>query len=489
MLLLTTGHGETWRAPDHRVGGLSRRRPGYSPADQPQPETAVIDTRTVTAARRRPDLADGIVVVASLLAFATLMWLGRGLTFFADEWAVMAERPISLDSFLQPFNEHWLGVMTIVYRLLLEAVGLSTYMPYLALLAVLHLVVVGEVYVLARRAAGPWLGAAIAVVVAFFGSGFENLFWAMQIGFVGAAALGLGAFILFDGQPGRGRVVAGTALSTVAMMTSGFGIFMLVLLGLDLLLDPRRRRLVAGPGRAGRCLPRVVPRLRPVGRRHGARPVHAGCAAERAVLHRRWRRDRVRVGARDRPGPGPHRRDRTRGRHRHPARAGRSIPSRTLACFGAILFEYALLGLLRAQLFDGAAEYSRYAYLSGIFALLGLASLVGPISLPERGTFRLAMVAGLISIVTLALVWNVWLLRDGRDLFAERAAKTRATIVLATGDLGPGIDPDHAKLLDRTITRLREVLDEFGSPLQDSLAGDAVDRSRRRSSTPSGPSW
>ena len=153
---------------------------------------------------------------------------------------------------------------------------------------------------------------------------------------------------------------------------------------------------------------------------------------------------------------------------------GRSIPSRTLACFGAILFEYALLGLLRAQLFDGAAEYSRYAYLSGIFALLGLASLVGPISLPERGTLRLAMVAGLISIVTLALVWNVWLLRDGRDLFAERAAKTRATIVLATGDLGPGIDPDHAKLLDRTITRLREVLDEFGSPLQDSLAGDAV---------------
>ena len=71
--------------------------------------------------------------------------------------------------------------MTIVYRVLLEAIGLSTYMPYLALLAVLHLVVVAEVYVLARRAAGPWLGAAIAVVVAFFGSGFENLFWAMQM--------------------------------------------------------------------------------------------------------------------------------------------------------------------------------------------------------------------------------------------------------------------------------------------------------------------
>jgi hypothetical protein len=69
----------------------------------------------------------------------------------------------------------------------------------------------------------------------------------------------------------------------------------------------------------------------------------------------------------------------------------------------------------------------------------------------------------------------VWLLREGRDLFAERAERTRATIVVATGELGAGVDPDRAELLDRTVTRLREVLVEFGSPLQDSLAGDAVE--------------
>ena len=45
---------------------------------------------------------------------------------------------------------------------------------------------------------------------------------------------------------------------------------------------------------------------------------------------------------------------------------------------------------------------------------------------------------------------------------------------MATGDLGPGVNPDEAKLLDRTITRLREVVVEFGSPLEDTLAGDAV---------------
>jgi hypothetical protein len=318
------------------------------------------------------------------------------------------------------------------------------------------------------------VGVFAAVVVAFFGSGFENLFWAMQIGFVGATALGLGALLLFEGRPGPGRVAAATGLQTVAMMTSGFGIFTLVLVGLDLLFDPRRRRLIlalfipAGIylawyvvfGRSGVATARdpftvtaalSVPYfvLDGVGTAFGSvlgiGPILGRIAALALAVGIVWRLIRREV-----------------------------VPGRTLAAFGAIVFEYALLGLLRAQLFDSAAEYSRYAYLSGIFALIGLASLIGPARLPERGPRRLAAVTGLISVVTLALVWNVWLLRTGRDLFADRAEATRAAVMVAQGDLGPGVDPNQAKLLDRTVTRLREVLAEFGSPLQDSLAGDAV---------------
>jgi hypothetical protein len=433
-----------------------------------------VTDRSAVAGGRRPDVADAVVGIAMLLSFATLVWLGRGLTFFADEWAVMAERPISLDSFLRPFNEHWLGVTTVVYRLLLQTVGLGTYVPYLALLAALHLIVVAEVYLLARRAAGPWVGAFAAIVVAFFGSGFENLFWAMQIGFVGATAMGLGALILFDGRPGTGRVAAATGLQTLAMMTSGFGIFTLVLVGLDLLFDPRRRRLIlalfipAGIylawylvfGRSGVATARdpftlgaalSVPYfvLDGVGTAFGSvlgiGPILGRIAAVALAVGIVWRLIRR-----------------------------EDVPGRTLAAFGAIVFEYALLGLLRAQLFDDAAEYSRYAYLSGIFALIGLASLIGPMRLPESGRRRLLAVTGLISVATLALVWNVWLLREGRELFAERAEKTRATVMVAEGDLGPGVDPTRAELLDRTVVRLREVLAEFGSPLHDSLAEDAV---------------
>ena len=126
-----------------------------------------------------------------------------------------------------------------------------------------------------------------------------------------------------------------------------------------------------------------------------------------------------------------------------------SVPARTLAAFCAIVVQYSILGLIRAQLFEGAAEYSRYAYLSTIFALLGLAALVARLEFMRLPRWRVARLGILTAVATLALTWNAWLLIAGREIFLERADRTRATIVVAQGDLGPGIDPDVAMLLDR----------------------------------------
>jgi hypothetical protein len=423
---------------------------------------------------RRPDLADALVGVVVVTSFLALLWLGRGLTFFADEWAVMADRTISLDSFIKPFNEHWLGVTIILYRLMLGTFGLGSYVPYLTLLAALHVVVVLEVYLLARRSAGPWIAVLAAVVMAFFGSGFENLYWSMQIGFLISIGLGLAAVLLLDGSPTTGRIVAATTLLTVGMMTSGFGIFMLVFVGLDLLLDRTRWRVVpamfvpgliyvawyAVYGHSGVANARdpftldaflSVPKFivegagTAVGSVLGVGPI-LGIVAAVVLL----------VGLV------------TQVLRRRP------VPPRVFAAFGAIVIQYAILGLIRAQLFDGAAEYSRYAYLSGIFAMLGLVALVGRRPMPEPGGVRLATFAGLTAVVTLAVVWNFWLLLAGRGIFEARAAYTRAVVTVVTGQLPPGVDPASVKLLDRTVTRLREVLVEFGSPLRDSLAQDAV---------------
>ena len=398
------------------------------------------------------------------------------MTFFADEWEVIAARPLGLDSFLTPFNEHWLGIQVTVFRALVEAIGLGSYMPYLALLVLLHAVVALEVYVIARRATQPWIAAAVTLVVLLFGSGFEDLFWAMQIGFVGAIALGFGALLLLDGRPTRGRVVAATILLVLAIMTSGFGLFMLALVGLDLLVDPARRRLVpvtfvpAGIwlvwylalGRAGVAahgspftadaivnvpsfvlggLTTAFGAALGVGEAGGLIAVAATAALLVIALVRRI-----------------------------------VVPRRTIALLGAIVAMYILLGLVRSNLGIEAQYYTRYTYLSGILALLALATAIGRRPMPEAPRLRLLAVGAVGLVITLSLLWNVRLLLSGRDLFLQRAdLGTRALVALATTEpLPPGVDPSVDLVLIPSPDRVRAIVARFGSPLSDSLAGDAV---------------
>ena len=427
---------------------------------------------------RRPDRADLAVALLGGAALVTLFVLSRGLTFFADEWAVIADRTLSVDSFFRPFNEHWLGVTTFVYRGMLAVFGLQTYVPYLLLLWALHLLVAAEVYVLVRRRTDPVIAVAVTAVVLFLGSGFENLFWAIQIGFLGPVAMGLGAALLLDRRPGTverpstRNVVVATGLLTLGVMTSGFGLFMLAFVGLDLLIDPCRRRVVVATfipagiylawyltlGRSGLGThqdPFTIDALvrtpgfvidgvgTAFGSAFGVGPVlgRVAALAMAAVLVFQWRR-------------------------------GHDVV-RAASAFGAIVVQYALLGVVRAQLFDTAAEYSRYAYLSAIFALLGITDLLRPVWQAAATSARFARlrVAILAMLVTVSLIWNGLLLVQGRDLFLERADRTRADLVSAQLEMPPGVDPDRVKLLDRPVTRLREIIAQYGAPLRDAWTG------------------
>ena len=428
---------------------------------------------TETTAARRPDRADLTVVVLLVVAVAVLLFLARGMTFFADEWAVIAERDLSLDGFLRPFNEHWLGVTIALYRIWLGLFGLESYVPYQILLVAVHVVVVVLLYLLVRRAAGPWVGVGAAAIAALFGSGFENLYWAMQVGFLISIALGFGALLLLQGRPTPIRVATAAVLLTVGIMTSGFGLFMGALVGLDVLLDPARRRWVpallipAGVylawyltlGRSGVATHNDPFTLEAIlqapafvvegigtafGSAVGVGPVLGLVVAAAFVVAL------VVQAVRRRP-----------------------VPTLAIACVLAIVVQYGILGLIRAQLFEGAAQYSRYAYLSGMVALLGIAALIGAVGLPERPPWRGVARAGIVAVVALSVVWNVWLLVAGRAIFLERAERTRASIIVATGALPAGVDPDTAKLLDRTITTLRGALDRYGSPLEDRWVPDA----------------
>ena len=451
-------------------------RAGHEASVDARPGLREVPEIEQTVNRRAWAWSTGLFALAAVLAGAALIALGQGLTFFADEWAVIEGRSLDLDSFLRPFNEHWLGTTILLYRALFGVVGLGSYVPYLALLVALHVVVAAEVFVLVRRAAGPAIGLAAGVLLLVFGSGFENLFWAMQIGFIGAVALGFGAMLALDGTPTRARAAIGAVLLTIAVTMSGLGLVMVAAVGVELLADGSRRRfwpVAAIPaaiyvawfvllGRSGVATTRDPFSLTALSQVPGFIVEGAGAA----------------VGAVSGLGP-------ALGIVLGAvllvaiavvaAREG-GLPARTVGCLAGIVVLYVLTGLVRAQLAVDAALYSRYTYLAGPLLLVALGPLAGRLQTrwrPEsRG--RLVAVAGAAVVLALALTWNVRLLIEGRALFLERAELTRALVTVALEPSPDGVDPNRTLILVPSPASLRRIVAAHGSPLADPLVAGGV---------------
>ena len=104
-----TGPGELARAPS-AVSGGARRRWGWT-SDR---------------------WAAATFVLVLLIAVPAIRFQNRHLWFFLDEWALLTEQDIGVDSLLKPHNEHLILLPRILYRVLFRTVGLSAYWPYQA---------------------------------------------------------------------------------------------------------------------------------------------------------------------------------------------------------------------------------------------------------------------------------------------------------------------------------------------------------------------
>ena len=181
-----------------------------------------------------------LFALMAAVAFAVLLYLGRNGTFYHDEWTFIGQRGGTLTDWFGPHNEHWSTVPFFVYRVLLLTVGLTTYLPYLAVLLALHVVAAGALFGLIRQASGALVALAAAAIFLFMGNGEQNLFWAFQIAFLGSAAGGFGALLaLATGHP---RIAMG--LLVVAIASSSMGLPFVAAAGAMLLLDSRRRRQI-----------------------------------------------------------------------------------------------------------------------------------------------------------------------------------------------------------------------------------------------------
>jgi hypothetical protein len=426
-----------------------------------------VDQATVRAGR--------IFAVSALAAWAILVWMGRGLSFYSDEWYYIEGRSLfDPATWFPPHGEHWATVHVVVFRLLMEIVGLRTYVPYHALLIGLHIVVAAMVFILLRRWAGAPFALAGGLLILFFGSGFENLFWAFQIMFVGTIALGLVTVWLLD-HPATGRRAAIVlCLLTVGLATSGLGLIFLAVVGLTMLLRPDWRRWVPGlaipaliyvawyvaighSGTGSQRNPFTIDQVlltpgfvaegigHSIGSITGFPPVLAGLAGLALVAG-------LVVAAIQR----------------------RPIPVPTIALGFGVVLQYTLIGLTRAGIFAGQSDYTRYTYLGGILTLLAIGAAAGTLRMPAEPAGRRVILIAAVIIFIPAAILNLQLLVSGRDLFAVRAEFTRALIADALAPLPPDVDPDKPLFFVPSPNALRRIETRYGMPLTDVLAADAI---------------
>lgn len=161
---------------------------------------------------------------ALAVSFGLILWLGRDQWFFGDDWAILVPR---LDSAVMlPHVGHWNLVPALLFQWMRDLVGLGSYLPFLTLAVVAHLVLCHLLWRILRRVGvEPWIATMLSILMMLFGGGAENIFWAFQVGFMGAVAIGLAVVLLFDRQ--RMTAWTGTAivvLSVLAPMFSGTAI-------------------------------------------------------------------------------------------------------------------------------------------------------------------------------------------------------------------------------------------------------------------------
>jgi hypothetical protein len=392
------------------------------------------------------------------------------MTFFGDEWEFIRHRSLAdPGTWFAPHNEHWSTLPIIVYRGLVETFGLRTYVPYEALLLLLHSTVVLLIYRLVRIESGAIAGAAAAAVAMFFGSGADNIFWGFQIGAVGATAMCLSALLIVEGPASLRYAALLLVLLLMTLATQGIGIPMVAAVTTSIAVRRSWRPffpivLIAAAvygawfaiiGRTGlgvqgspftaEAVTRVPADIvvgisTAAGAWTGLGPVF-GILPVAALLT---------LAA-------------------YQLVQGRP-PRRFAACLAGLVVFYGLVGLTRAVGGAAAAEASHLTYFGGALFVVGASSVIGRVRWPAGNWQRVSLTVLVTSLSTTCVLWNVLSLAYARQFTLDWADLTRAwiTVELQEPSTRPPIVVSTEPLPDRA--GLIELLERYGSPLDDPLA-------------------
>jgi hypothetical protein len=133
----------------------------------------------------------------------------------------------------------------LIYKVLLSTIGMRSYLPFLAAMAVTHALGGMVLFAVLRQRGGDVLGLVLTVLFLFLGTGSQDLDWAFQIGFDASLLFGLlGVALLHGPGVGRSRRIGGCVALLLGLASSGIGLFYVAAAGIDALLQRDRWRRI-----------------------------------------------------------------------------------------------------------------------------------------------------------------------------------------------------------------------------------------------------
>jgi hypothetical protein len=201
--------------------------------------------------------ADTAFVTAVAIAAVVLWITGRRQWFIRDDFAFLITRNLmrnqrGIDEWLFAAQDgHWMTPPILLYRAIQNVFGIDSYWPFLLPTMIAHVVTVLLVRTLCRRCgASRWTSTLICAALLVFGSGWENVIFAIQITYNLSLVAFLAVIVLVDHDgPVDRRDVLAAIVAVVGVSSSGFGPFFIVGAAVFLVLRGRwtATALVVGP--------------------------------------------------------------------------------------------------------------------------------------------------------------------------------------------------------------------------------------------------
>jgi hypothetical protein len=177
-------------------------------------------------AERGRGRAEWAVLAATMAAvLLLLLWEGRGLTFFVDEWSFGYgfRTGHDLSAFLAPDNGHLALVPVLITKASLQLFGATTALPLRLVSVAAHLSVGLFFFLLVRRSIGGRAALVPTVLVLFFGVASDLLVGSHGMPMLIAVAAGLGSWIAL-GAGTRSWDAVASGLLVVGVASNGLAL-------------------------------------------------------------------------------------------------------------------------------------------------------------------------------------------------------------------------------------------------------------------------